>query len=177
MDAGAKPAAGDGASRLTPALTIRLKKTADAKPVLTGVRADGSSAWQHSNTAFPIHDLVHYSVESVLGFRDAFFGLVAQGWGFEDFRSPWPRGQLPAEALVAEALVGEIWRTFLMRESLSAAELNERVSSHRRQAGLDEARVVSDLELAAIQERLAGVAARWRALPPGGTLELTFPPE
>ena len=80
-----------------------------------------------------MHDLVHYSVESVLGFRDAFFGLVAQGWDFKDFARPWPRGQLPAEAVLAEGFVGEIWRVFLLRESLTAAELNERVSAHRRE--------------------------------------------
>jgi len=156
-------------------LTIRLKKTADAKPVLTAVRADGTSTWQHSNSAFPIHDLVHYSVESVLGHSDSFFGLVAKGWDFEHFARPWPRGQLPAEAVLTEAIVGEIWRTFLMRESLTAAELNERVSAHRRPAGLDTGRAVTDAELVAIQERLAEWAGRWRALAPGGTLELTFP--
>lgn len=177
MDADAERAAGQGTRGLSPLLTIRLKKTADAKPVLTGVRADGSSTWQHSNAVFPVHDLVHYSVESVLGFREGFFGLVAKGWDFEDFARPWPRGQLPAEALIAEGLVGEIWRAFLLRESLTAGELNERVSSHRRDQELGAGRAVTDAELAAIQERLAGVAGRWRALPPGGTLELSFPPD
>jgi len=157
-------------------LTIRLKKTADAKPVLTAVRADGTVTWQHSNSAFPIHDLVHYSVESVLGCSESFFGLVAQGWNFEDFARPWPRGQLPAEAIVTEGLVGEIWRTFLMRESLTASELNARVAAHRQQSGLDDGRAVTDAELAAIRARLAEVAGRWRALATGGTLELSFPP-
>ncbi len=115
-----------------PPLTIRLKKTPDAPPVLTGVRADGTATWQHSHVAFPVHDLVHYSVESTLGIGNAFFGLVAQGWSFEDFGNGWPRGPIPAEALEVESIVGEVWRTFLLREELTAAELNERTQAYTR---------------------------------------------
>ena len=145
--------------------------------MLTGVRADGTTIWQHANAAFPVHDLVHYCVESTLGFGDAFFGLVAQGWDLEDFARPWPRGPLPDEALLAEGIVGEVWRTYLLREPLTAAELNERVWAHRREQGRQTGRAVTDAELATIQVQLAGLAGRWRALAPGGTLELPFPPE
>lgn len=161
----------------SPVLTIRLKKTPDAPPVLTGVRTDGSATWQHSHVAFPVHDLVHYCVESTLGFRDAFFGLVAQGWNLEDFGNGWPRGPLPAEAAMAEAIVGEVWRAFMAREPLSAAELNERVAAHRAQHGLAPARAVTVEELGAIQTRLGELAMHWRALAPGGTMELAFPAE
>jgi hypothetical protein len=158
-----------------PTLTIRLKKTPDAPPVLTGVRADGSATWQHSNAAFPEHDLVHYCVESALGFRDAFFGLIAQGWNLGDFGNGWPRGPLPAEAAMAEAIVGEVWRTFLSREPLSADELNGRVAAHRAERQLAPARQVTTSELQAIQSRLGELALQWRTLPHGGTLELIFP--
>ena len=160
-----------------PTLTVRLKKTPDAPPVLTGVRADGSATWQHSHVAFPVHDLVHYSVETTLGFRDAFYGLIAQGWNLEDFGNGWPRGPLPPQALDAEHIVGEIWRAFLLREPLTAAELNERVASMAAQQGAGAPRAVTDDELAAIQSRLGELAMRWRTLPAGGTLELRFPPE
>ena len=156
-----------------PTLTVRLKKTPDAPPVLTGVRADGSATWQHSHVAFPVHDLVHYCVEGTLGFRDGFFGLLAQGWNIEDFGTPWPRGPLPPEAIVAEGIVGEVWRAFMTHEPLTARELNERVAASQ---GAANARTVSDAELAGIQDRLTELAARWRAVPPGGTLELRFPP-
>ena len=160
-----------------PTLTIRLKKTPDAPPVLTGVRADGSATWQRSHVAFPVHDLVHYCVESTLGLRSAFFGLVAQGWNLEDFGNPWPKGPLPAEALFAENLVGEVWRAFVSKEPLSAKELNQRVSAHRAHQGFDMPRMVTDGELAEIHLRLGELALRWRTLTPGGTMELRFPPE
>jgi hypothetical protein len=159
------------------ALTIRLKKTPDAPPVLTGIRADGTATWQRSHVAFPVHDLVHYCVESTLGFRDAFFGLIAKGWNLEDFGAPWPRGPLPAEAGTAEAIVGEVWRAFMAREPLSAAELNDRVGAYFAQHGISADRPVTDAELTAIQSRLAELARQWRATAPGGTLELLFPGE
>ena len=156
-------------------LTIRLKKTPDAPPVLTGVRADGSATWQRSHVAFPVHDLVHYCVESTLGFREAFFGLIASGWNIEDFGQPWPRGPLPEQALLAEQVVGEVWRAFLQREPLSARELNQRVSEMRAQKGLDMPRMVTEGELGEIQTRLGELALKWKTLTPGGTLELPFP--
>jgi hypothetical protein len=158
-----------------PPLTIRLKKTPDAPPVLTGVRADGTATWQHSHVAFPVHDLVHYSVESTLGIGNAFFGLVAQGWSFEDFGNGWPRGPIPWEALEVESIVGEVWRTFLLREELTAAELNERTRVYAESKNIPRPRAVTEQQLAAIHARLGELAAKWRALPAGGTLELEFP--
>jgi hypothetical protein len=158
-------------------LIIRLKKTPDAPPVLTGVRADGTVTWQRAHIAFPVHDLVHYSVESRLGLRDAFFGLIAAGWNLEDFGQPWPKGPLPAEALYAEQLVGEIWRAFVQREPLAARDLNQQVSAARAHQGLDMPRMVTDSELEDILARLGELALRWRTLPPGGTMELRFPPD
>jgi len=157
-------------------LVIRLKKTPDAPPVLAGVRADGTATWQRSHVAFPVHDLVHYCIESRLGLRDAFFGLIAQGWSLEDFGQPWPKGPLPAEALLAEQMVGEVWRAFIQREPLSARELNQRVSAVRAQQGLDMPRMITESELEDILARLGELAQQWRQLPPGGTLELRFPP-
>ena len=160
-----------------PVLTIRLKKTPDAPPVLAAKRGDGSATWQRSHVAFPVHDLVHYCVESTLGFRNAFFGLIAQGWSLEDFGNPWPRGPLPEEAGLVEGIVGEIWRAYSAKEPLSARELNQRVSAHRAQRGLGMPRMVTEGELEEITARLDELAQKWRALTPGGTLELRFPPK
>jgi hypothetical protein len=47
---------------------------------------------------FPLHDLTHYAVETVLGFRRGFYGLVANGWDFADSA----RRELPDDAGSAE---------------------------------------------------------------------------
>src|SRR5262249_62175861 len=112
------------------------------------------------HVAFPVHDLVHYCVESTLGFRDAFFGLIAAGWNLEDFGQPWPRGPLPDQALLSEQVVGEVWRAFLLREVLSARDLNQRVAEMRAQKGLDMPRMLTDTELEEIQTRLGQLALK-----------------
>ena len=58
-------------------LTIEFKKTKDGRPSLACVRPDGTRTWARVHPFFPTHDLTHCAVESVLGFDQAFFGLVA----------------------------------------------------------------------------------------------------
>lgn len=64
-----------------PELLIQLTKRADGGAVLRCVRADGSVTWQRHEgrqpAFFPLHDLIHYAVESELGFHRGFYGLVA----------------------------------------------------------------------------------------------------
>ena len=84
-------------------LLIRMKKHPDGRASLTCVRADGTSTWQTPKAAqghfFAQHDLTHYAVETILGCRQGFYGLLADGWNITDFGVPWPRGPMPAEAL------------------------------------------------------------------------------
>src|SRR3954470_14675542 len=93
-----------------PDLVIRIKKKNDGSAALSCTRADGSVTWQQQNGAqgqfFPLHDLTHYAVESVLGFRRAFYGLLAEGWDISRFNAPRAAAQMPEETLLAELVVG-----------------------------------------------------------------------
>ena len=93
-----------------PQMVIRIKKGADGRTSLSCARADGTSTWQRLEGAqasfFPRHDLTHYAVETVLGRRRGFYGLVAAGWDLSDFGTPWPRGKLPKDANLVEMIVG-----------------------------------------------------------------------
>ena len=93
-----------------PDLLIRIKKKTDGSAALSCVRADGSTTWQRQDGQqgrfFPLHDLTHYAVESVLGFHNAFFGLLASGWDISDFEKKEMRTRMPGEALLAELIVG-----------------------------------------------------------------------
>jgi hypothetical protein len=55
---------------------------------------------------FALHDLTHYAVETALGYRRGFFGLIAEGWDIEETTGETPRGSLPPEALEVERIVG-----------------------------------------------------------------------
>ena len=166
-------------------LTIRLAKHSDGGATLTCVRPDGSRTWQRQRGVkaafFPRHDLTHFALETVLGYRRGFYGLVADGWDLGDFGAPWPRGPLPSDMDPAELLVGflDAERASMtgVGEPWSAADLSAQAADFYAARGVDATPpVVSDEQLAAIRERLADLFARWDALAPGDVLELQFAP-
>lgn len=148
-------------------MLIRIKKKTDGSAALSCTRTDGTVTWQQQNGQqgrfFPLHDLTHYAVETVLPLR-GFYSLVAAGWDFADFGNPWPRGTLPPEAHAVEQIVG-----FLDTERASGREWP---ASDLR---LVTAHSVSDAELHQVRETRRELFARWSTLPAGETLELAFP--
>lgn len=165
------------------ALVIRLAKHADGGATLTCVRADGSTTWQrqHGRQAafFPRHDLTHYAVETVLGHRRGFYGLVASGWDVGDFGAPWPRGPLPADMDPSELLVGflDAERTGVAAGGApwTAADFTAQAAGYHAARGLTATPpTVTEAQLAAIRARMAELFARWDALDAGGVLELEF---
>jgi hypothetical protein len=172
-------AAGAIVKRAMPDLLIRIKKKTDGSAALTCTRADGSVTWQRQDGQlgrfFPLHDLTHYAVESSLGFNQAFFGLVADGWDMSDFGKESTRGKAPEQAFLAELIVGffDLERATGVIESVDA--FNEKIVTWYR----DNDRPVPTFRLAAddierIRAVRAEIFAKWRALPPGEALEIPF---
>jgi hypothetical protein len=166
-------------------LTIRLAKHTDGGATLTCLRPDGSATWQRQRGAnaafFPRHDLTHYAVETVLGHRRGFYGLVACGWDLTDFGAPWPRGPLPSDMDPSELLVGflDVERASMAGagQRWTAADLSAQAVNFHEARGFDATPpVIGDEQLAAIRARLAELLARWDALAPGDVLELQFTP-
>ena len=149
-------------------MLIRIKKKTDGSAALSCTRSDGTVTWQqqngHQGRFFPLHDLTHYAVETVLDLR-GFFSLVAEGWDFGDFGKPWPRGPLPPEAHTVEQVVG-----FLDTERASGREW---VAADLR---LAPPHALSEEELRQVRDARRDLFARWAALPAGDTLELPFVP-
>src|SRR4026209_681452 len=88
-------------------LRLQFRKDRDGSCTFALVRSDGTSTRQHHKTSFfAFHDLVHYAVETILGHRRGFYGLVTEGWDLSDFGAPWPKGRLPADLDPSELLVG-----------------------------------------------------------------------
>lgn len=94
-------------------LVITFKKHLNKLDTLSCTRKDGSQTWSKIHPGLAIHDLIHYAVETTLGFQNAFYGLLAQGYNIEDFALP--RGErpiallpknLPFEAIYTEFVVG-----------------------------------------------------------------------
>jgi hypothetical protein len=162
-----------------PDLVVRIKKKTDGAAALSCLRADGTTTWQRQEGQlghfFPLHDLTHYTVETVLRFRGAFYGLVASGWDLTDFSHPWPKGRVPHEGMLAEVVVGFFDLERMTGDLSDAAELNARLDDYCAENELPRAALrLTDDDVARIRAVRAELFARWRALPAGETLELPF---
>jgi len=159
-------------------LTIRLKKNADGGSSLTCTRADGSVTWQRLRTEqaafFPRHDLTHFAVETVLGQRNGFYGLLAAGWDLSDFGTPWPRGKVPPEADVSESIVGFLDIERATGERADADQLNELIATRCAERGCSAPAPITPEELQAVRRRRGELFAQWDAIPAGECLELVY---
>jgi hypothetical protein len=163
-----------------PTLCLRFKKKSDGNNVLSCVRDDGSATWQHQRGDFFVHhDLTHYAIETTLGLSHAFYGLLAQGWEFTDFGTPWPRGRFPDDALpdlsLAEHLAGAFDLERATNIPIEAEGFNTTLAETCQDYGIHDLYPVTEPDLTRIRTTYAELIGRWRAMPPGATLELTFP--
>ncbi|MDQ6871084.1 MAG: hypothetical protein M3037_03620 [Gemmatimonadota bacterium] len=159
-------------------IVIRIKKGTDGRTALSCTRADGSTTWQRQEgaqaTFFPRHDLTHYAVETALGHREGFYGLVSAGWDFSDFGNPWPRGKLPIEASISEMIVGVLDMERRTGKRTSAEELNRTIAAYAAENALPQQRPVTEGDLARVRAKRAEMFAKWDAVPPGDALEVPF---
>ncbi len=161
-------------------ITIRIKKNPDGRTSLSCTRADGTTTWQRQEGGqarfFPRHDLTHYAVETVLGHRQGFYGLVAAGWDLTDFGSPWPRGRIPADANLSEMIVGFFDLERGTGEIGLAQDLNETLARFCDEHSLPKPPLLSDDDLNRVRQKRGELFARWEAVKPGDALELPFSP-
>jgi hypothetical protein len=164
----------------SPLLIIRIKKSADGRSALSCQRRDGSIVYQRQTAAqagfFTRHDLTHYAVETVLHHRKGFYGLLADGWDFEDFSSKWDKRKYPADADPSELIVGFFDAEHRGDRPWSAAEFNDFARQFMEERGASWNVVLTDEHLRRIRETLADLEKRWDAVAPGGILELLFNP-
>jgi hypothetical protein len=153
---------------------VRLKKGRDGPDSLACVREDGSSTWRRIQRGLAIHDLAHHAVESGLGLTDGFFGLVAGGWSFEAFAAAEERARIPPAAIWVELLVNQFLTEAASGEMYDDEAFHENVAKSAAKIGAPVPRKLGPEEIARIRGSISALAARWRAVEPGGTLEIAF---
>ncbi len=152
----------DGAAMLR----IEIAKQPDGSGVLRCTRQDGSVTWQKQTkhaVHFALHDLTHYAVETALGYRHAFFGLIAEGWDVDDTAGKAARGPLPVEAIEVERIVG-----------LFDAERASGVLWTPEEFSAVAPRPLTGPEIESVRTLRAMLFKRWFAIAPGEKLELEF---
>lgn len=157
-------------------MIIRFTKGKDGKePVLTCTREDGSVSWQKSSEFFVRHDLIHYVVETVLGYRNAFLGLVASGRGLEDFGTRnGVKDTYTNEERWAELIVSALqFPSAAGGPAASENEVIEAVAKSCADNGKPSPGITPE-QIAAIRVRIQELHRQWAQLPDGESLELTF---
>jgi hypothetical protein len=149
-----------------PPVRIEILKKPDGSGVLRCTREDGSVTWQKQPkhaAFFALHDLTHYAVETVLGYRDGFFGLLAQGWDMDDIGGKGTRGALPEEAIEVEKIVGVFDSERGAGVLWTAEEFNQFAP-----------RPLAPEEIQQVRATRSRLFQEWFATPTGGRLELQF---
>jgi hypothetical protein len=155
------PSTGSDAS-----LRIEIAKRPDGVGVLRCTRADGSFTWQKQAkhaAHFALHDLTHYAVETSLGYRRGFFGLIADGWDLDDTSGKGSRGALPAEAIEVERIVGVFDSERACGMLWTTDEFNEFAP-----------RPLTREEVLNVRKARDALFRRWSEVASGQKLELTF---
>jgi hypothetical protein len=147
-------------------LHIEISKRADGAGVLRCTRDDGSITWQKQakhGAHFALHDLTHYAVETALGYRRGFFGLIAEGWEVDDTTGKGTRGPLPAEAVEVEQIVG----LFDSERGSGMLWTTEEFSQFGP-------RSLTGADIASVRALRSKLFEQWSAIVPGHNLELKF---
>jgi hypothetical protein len=159
-------------------LRIELTKSADGGALLRCMRPDGSVTWQKQGGKqalfFPLHDLTHFAVETILQTKTGFYGLIASGWDIADTTGKGAKGPLSDEALAVEHLVGMLDAERASGTTTTAAQLSEYASGHAKANDLKPQFTLTDEILERIRSRAGDLHSQWRMLSPGVTMPLEF---
>lgn len=159
----------------------------DKEDQLEMERADGTRASTRFPHKGPIpHDFVHYAVESELGIDRGFWGLVDAGHHPEEIQeiakaaghASAKRAEVPAADFVPAIQAERIVEAF-EADHWSGGQGDPAGVAYMAEAGCEQSLVAPiALEEAAVERiraRIADFSARWSALAPGGTIDLTWP--
>ncbi|MEX0289041.1 MAG: hypothetical protein AB3N14_08000 [Flavobacteriaceae bacterium] len=161
-------------------MLLRFKKGKGGPGTLSCLRADGSSSYTKLHPDIELHDIIHYVVETELGFNNAFYGLVASGFDIDDFALPRDQrpkalmpANLPLEAHQAEHLVNLI--QIDMSDAQDPNDFLKMAEEIFRDKDIDFPRQLTPESLVKIHTRLRELQFRWNSIGEGELLELEFP--
>jgi hypothetical protein len=156
-----------------PSLQVNLKKISVEQSSFHARRPDGSEVWSRVHPFYPGHDLTHFAVESALGLRRGFFGLIAEGWELTDFVRKHAAAKLPVEAFWAECAVG-VTELLGSPAPPTLAEWQDALDQSVAGQKLPPFRRVNEAEYARLNFLRAALRQQWSVLPMGETLTLDF---
>lgn len=159
-------------------MVVTLTKLEVKPHVLRCVRDDGSATWFQASASnaefFAAHDLSHFAIETVLGYRTAFYGLVAAGRDLDDFGSQG--GVADTRKYSDEAIHAEEAANLMLlavREDYDFDGFWE-ILTMAHDSAVSPLPSVSREQFDAIKAKLSELLEAWRALAIGESLSLEF---
>ncbi|MGK0219554.1 MAG: hypothetical protein ACI9HE_003057 [Planctomycetota bacterium] len=156
-------------------MLISFSKGRGKPDTLSCLRADGSRTWKQLHPGLVYHDLLHYVVESELGLRESFFGLLAQGHSIMDYELPAAERsfEVTAQALITEQLVALLQLEIAGQGQDADPIKTLRASCHA--SGIELPLEITPKRVDALRAAGRELTGRWKALEPKQVLELPFP--
>ena len=158
-------------------LRIQIKKEYDKPSTLTCTREDSSTTFSKLQANFEIHDIAHFVVEKHLKLKNAFYGLLAQGYQIDDFLIPKQKRpealqsqNLPPEALFTEHLVNLLTVDYMQSDTkMDIASMLEGILEGQK---LPFPEKLKKQKIVLIQKELSALMSKWDKLTAGNYLEL-----
>ncbi len=158
-----------------PTMQIVFAKHPGKPTTLRCIRDDGSVTWQsygnHSGF-FAVHDLTHYAIETTLGYRQAFWRMIAAGRELGDF-GPGDAKTFHCEAIYAETLAGLLTTSQGNGSFLTYTDIKATIDSKAHEAGFDPVKLMEE-HLLLIRRRVRELRCEWERLSDSGILTLPF---
>lgn len=155
-------------------MEIRFTKNTAGQHSISYRRDDGSVTWMHASPYFVHHDLGHYAIETSLGYRTAFLGMINNGMQIRDFEDREKRLSMRVtdEGWYAESMAN----IFLMEITQGGVDnFNQVAAAAFAEMGLPipPPQLAPD-EIAKIRNKIQELLVQWQQLPEKGSLLLTF---
>jgi hypothetical protein len=148
---------------------ITFNKTGERRDWIYVERGDGTQTRWRWPAGGPPHDLIHYVVETELGLRAAFWGLVDEGL----MGKTGLAGHDATQLVQAECIVGAVTQAVALTPEVSDAECLARMREFCLKAEV-EPPTLDEPTIARLRGAVSEAIERWRALAPRESLVLEY---
>lgn len=155
-------------------MKIQIKKRSNSKHVISYLRDGLETYWIEADNFLVLHDLCHFAIETTLGYKKSFWGLIASGINPNVFENKEKRDALE---LSNEAWYSEHLTNLLLIEFTQGLfdNINEMLEQSLMQQNPSISVIkISSTELTAIRSLFYKLIDNWNAVKDGNYLSLDF---
>ena len=155
-------------------MKIQIKKRSNRKHVISYLRDGLETYWIEADNFLVLHDLCHFAIETTLGYKTAFWGLIASGINPNVFENKEKRDalELSNEAWYAEHLANLFLIEYMQGRFENINEIFKQcMLEHSSNVAMKQ---FSDTEIKAIRISIDQVIEKWKNIEDDNLLSLEF---